>query len=244
MNQISKIAAYATAVLAGGLGGAALLLFGAFLVRGPFSIVDLGYTTSRALLFDGVLCLAFFLQHSLMVRRSFHRQVRSLLSAQYGGALYTIASALVLLVLVILWQRTSPALGTIEGLSRWLLHGLCLAGLAGFVWGARSLTSFDALGVRPIIAHISGAPSPNPVLTVKGPYRWVRHPLYLGSLFLIWSSPEMTPDRLLFNGAFTIWIVIGAILEERDLVAQFGAAYVDYQRRVPMLIPWHFPRER
>jgi protein-S-isoprenylcysteine O-methyltransferase Ste14 len=32
--------------------------------------------------------------------------------------------------------------------------------------------------------------------------------------------------------------VIGALLEERKLVEQFGAAYEDYRRRTPMLIPF------
>ena len=51
----------------------------------------------------------------------------------------------------------------------------------------------------------------------------------------------MTADRLLLNGLFTAWIVVGALLEERDLVREFGEAYRGYQRRVPMLVPWSSP---
>jgi protein-S-isoprenylcysteine O-methyltransferase Ste14 len=36
-------------------------------------------------------------------------------------------------------------------------------------------------------------------------------------------------------------VVVGTILEERDLVAQFGDAFVAYQREVPMLLPWRLP---
>jgi protein-S-isoprenylcysteine O-methyltransferase Ste14 len=56
-------------------------------------------------------------------------------------------------------------------------------------------------------------------------------------LVLIWASPELTADRLLFNVLWTAWIVVGTILEETDLVADFGDVYRDYQRKVPMLIP-------
>jgi len=73
---------------------------------------------------------------------------------------------------------------------------------------------------------------------VRGPYRWVWHPLYLCVLVLIWASLELTADRLLFNVLWTAWMVVGAILEERDLLADFGEVYRDYQRKVPMLIPW------
>jgi methanethiol S-methyltransferase len=185
MKPTSRIVAYGIVVLAGGLGGASLLLFGAFLVGGPLALVDAGYKMPKALLVDGLLCLAFFLQHSLMARMTFQQHIQSMAPVQYGGAIHTIISALVLLMLMIFWQRTSPALVTLAGLSRWLPYGLRLTALAGFVWGARSLSSFDALGIRPIIAHIRGAPSPNPVVIIKGPYRWVRHPLYLCSFLLI-----------------------------------------------------------
>ncbi len=72
---------------------------------------------------------------------------------------------------------------------------------------------------------------------VKGPYRWVRHPLYLFMILMIWACPDLTADRLLFNGLWTVWIVIGSILEERDLMLEFGDVYREYQQRVPMFIP-------
>ncbi len=56
-------------------------------------------------------------------------------------------------------------------------------------------------------------------------------------LVLIWSTPRFTTDQLLFNVLWTAWIVVGAGLEERDLVADFGQTYREYQRSVPMLIP-------
>ena len=80
-------------------------------------------------------------------------------------------------------------------------------------------------------------------MVVRGPYRWVRHPLYSATLLMIWSYPVLTADRLLFNVLFTIWILVGTMLEERDLVADYGEDYQNYQRRVPMLIPYRKPIE-
>ena len=54
---------------------------------------------------------------------------------------------------------------------------------------------------------------------------------------MIWAYPYLTADRLLFNVMFTLWISIGTVLEERDLVAVFGHAYRDYQNKVPRLLP-------
>ena len=47
----------------------------------------------------------------------------------------------------------------------------------------------------------------------------------------------MTVNLLVLNLGLTIYLVVGAIYEERKLVREFGDLYVDYQKRVPMLIP-------
>ena len=73
--------------------------------------------------------------------------------------------------------------------------------------------------------------------TVKGPYRYLRHPFYAFSIVALWAIPSLSVDRLLFNVLFTGWIVLGAALEERDLLAQFGDDYARYRQTVPMLVP-------
>jgi protein-S-isoprenylcysteine O-methyltransferase Ste14 len=65
--------------------------------------------------------------------------------------------------------------------------------------------------------------------------------MYLVVLLMIWSYPVLTTDRLLFNVLWTTWIVIGTVLEERDLTADFGNDYREYQRNVPMLLPTRMP---
>jgi protein-S-isoprenylcysteine O-methyltransferase Ste14 len=47
----------------------------------------------------------------------------------------------------------------------------------------------------------------------------------------------MTAGHLLFAAVTTGWILLAMQLEERDLVAALGTRYVEYRRRVPMLIP-------
>lgn len=72
----------------------------------------------------------------------------------------------------------------------------------------------------------------------------MRHPLYLFTLVMIWSCPDLTADRLLFDVLWTAWIFGATRLEERDLVRDFGDLYREYQARVPMLVPYRIPSER
>jgi protein-S-isoprenylcysteine O-methyltransferase Ste14 len=235
---ISRFKAYLIIGLAGVLGGSSMLAFIIFLFVGSLDMVDLGLDEAAALILNAGLCLAFFVQHSTMIRSSVRRRLTRYLPEDYHGILYTIASGVVLLTLVLFWQESAKQLAAPEGIIRWLLRAIFFLSIAGVVWGMKTLELFDSFGFKPVLNRLHGTESKLSPLIIRGPYRWVRHPLYTFFLVMIWSCPDLTVDRLLFNVLFTIWMIIGAVLEERDLVAAFGEAYREYQRKVPMLIPY------
>jgi protein-S-isoprenylcysteine O-methyltransferase Ste14 len=51
----------------------------------------------------------------------------------------------------------------------------------------------------------------------------------------------MTTNLLTTYLLFTLYFYFGSVFEERRLLAEFGEAYQDYQRRVPRFIPVRFP---
>ena len=220
-----------------GVGGVSLLLFAYFVLFGsPFSL-RIANSHAAGLAFDSLLCLGFFVQHSGMIRRGPKNRLAKRVGARYQPAVYSIASGAALIILVLLWQPTDEFLFRLRGGARWFSACLALLALAGFVWGVRSLGTFDPFGTLPIKAALPGTGvAPDPLVT-RGPYRYVRHPLYLFMLVLIWSTPRLSTDQLLFNLLWTGWIVLGTKLEERDLLADFGQTYREYQLTVPMLIP-------
>ena len=66
----------------------------------------------------------------------------------------------------------------------------------------------------------------------------VRHPLYTFSLLFLWLTPVMTRNLALLYGALTVYILIGAVFEERKLLRIFGQEYADYRGKTPFIIPY------
>jgi hypothetical protein len=223
------------------------VLFGAgsialFALVPAVRVVRLDWPDALVLPWDALLSLAFFVQHSGMVRRPVRAWITAVIPARYDGAVYAIASGAVLALVAVLWQPSATAVLVLEGLPRTLAQACSWLAIAAFVVSASTLRrSFDPLGLAPIRAHLRGRPFQPPGFVVRGPYRWVRHPLYACIIALFWSNPDVTADRLLLAVLWTAWIWIATLLEERDLVAEFGEAYREYQSRVPMLIPWRGP---
>jgi len=182
--------------------------------------------------------MIFFIQHSVMVRAPFQRWCKGFLPNIFIGAIYSITSGIFILILVFFWQQSSTVLYSFQGLPRLFCRIIFLLSVAGNIWGNRSMRQFDPLGIKSIRYHLRGKELEPQPFVIQGPYRFVRHPLYLFSLMMIWSFPDLTSDRLLFNLLWTTWIIIGTLLEERDLVNTHGKLYQDYQQRVPMLIPF------
>jgi protein-S-isoprenylcysteine O-methyltransferase Ste14 len=234
---MNKYSAYTMMGLARILGGMSLLVFMIYLFVGPLNLLNVHLDESGVLWLDAGLSLLFFVQHSGMIRKPFHRWLGRFVLEEYAGAVYAIASGIVLLMVILLWQKSSQTTITTPGLVRWSLRVVFFLSLFGFYWGVKALGFFDPFGLRPIFNHLHGKSPITMPFTVAGPYRWVRHLLYLFTILLMWSCPNLTLDRLLFNLLWTIWIVIGSYFEEKDLIAEFGDAYRDYQKRVPMFLP-------
>jgi protein-S-isoprenylcysteine O-methyltransferase Ste14 len=238
---VNRFAAYSVIVLAHLVGGGSLILFGAFLLGGSFTIIRFDFSETQVLLWDGMLSMLFFIQHSGMIRPSFHVPRWFAMPLHYRPAIYAITSGVVLTAVVLLWQTSPTVLFEIRGTLQLLLRTTFVLAMVGMMWCVWALRPFDLFGQTPIAHSLRGIEHPTPQFAVRGPYLWMRHPLYFFTLVLIWTSPGETTDRWLFNVLWSGWIVVGAYLEERDLVAEFGERYRRYQKVVPMLLPWRGP---
>ncbi len=142
--------------------------------------------------------------------------------------------------MILLFWQWRPLGGVVWNVENPLARGLLYAAFA-FGWGLVLVATFlinhfDLFGLRQVWLQFRGRPyRPLPFKT-PGPYRLVRHPLYVGWFFAFWATPTMTVTHLLFALMTTAYILVAIRWEERDLVAALPD-YAQYRREVPMLLP-------
>jgi len=151
------------------IGAGALTAFTVFLFVGPFHIVELPLDTTEILIFDACLCLTFFLQHSLMIREGVRTRIEQRIPQRYFGALFTTVTAVMLFLLMLLWQESSQSIAAADGIFRWLLQGIFLAAVAAQPWIARSLGAVGGRLRRQGPGAVGGrGPSPTRSHTSRG----------------------------------------------------------------------------
>lgn len=229
-------------------GFVALLCFVGFSVGvlTPINVDSAGtLSPGWAGLVDLALIAGFGLQHSVMARPRFKAWLTRHVPAHLERSSYLVATTVALCMLIAFWQPVPGYLWKVEDkLLASTLTGIALGG-----WGLVLMTTFlishaDLFGLRQIYLHARGLPYTPVAFKAPWLYRWVRHPMQLGVLIGIWSTPSMTVSHLLLAGGMTAYVLIGLLYEERDLVRQFGERYRAYQRSTPKLIPFGRGRAR
>lgn len=195
--------------------------------------VPLAYALAVNLALLGV----FVLQHSIMARQWFKQAWAKIVPAHLERSTYVLFSSLALLLLFWMWQPMGGVIWDMENVYGWLLFET----LYGVGWLTVLVTTFlihhfDLFGLRQVWLYSQGKRYLPLGFRTPGPYRYVRHPLYVGWLMVFWAAPVMTVAHLVFAAMTTAYILIAIQFEERDL-ARLHGEYAEYHRSVPMLVP-------
>jgi protein-S-isoprenylcysteine O-methyltransferase Ste14 len=192
----------------------------------------------EALVVNALLLGVFALQHSVMARPVFKAWLTRFVPKPAERSTYVLFSNLALILLFWQWRPMGGVVWDVQDLAgRSVLHGLYVAGWLVVLGTTFLLNHFDLFGLRQVWLYLSGKPYTALRFKMPGPYKVVRHPLYVGWLITFWSTPTMTAAHLVFAVGMTLYIFVAIRLEERDLVDHLGEAYAQYRRTVPMLIP-------
>jgi protein-S-isoprenylcysteine O-methyltransferase Ste14 len=199
---------------------------------------------SEAIGVNFLLLGLFAIQHSIMARPAFKRWWTGTLPVACQRSTYVVLSSLILLLLFWQWRPIPMLVWRVDGMAAWLLIGACALGWAIAFASTYMIDHLDLFGLRQALSALRGTAAPSQSFKTPLLYKIVRHPMMLGFLLAFWATPEMSVGHLLFAIANTAYILVALQLEERDLIAEFGATYQQYRMRVPMLLPRIFSRRR
>jgi methanethiol S-methyltransferase len=222
----------------------AIAFVGGFIVPSQLDGPSRG-TMLSAIAIDCGLLAIFALQHSVMARRWFKERWTQIIPWAVERSTYVLCASAALLLLFWQWRPIGIDVWTVRNEDAVLvLRILSAAGWTIVLLMTFYINHFDLFGLRQVWLPFIGKPYTPVSFRTPLPYRLVRHPLYLGFLIAFWMTPHMTLAHLLFALATTGYIVLAIQFEERDLVAEHGASYTAYRRRVPMLLPTRRPLAR
>ena len=214
---------------------AGAVLFAASLAGGVYLYaVVLARTTptwsAAAAAFDAVLFSLFALHRSILARTRSKARLAELFPPAFERTTYVWLASLLFLMVCVLWRPVGgPPLFALAPPLSWLLNAVQLAGGLLTLASIRRFDLLEFVGVRQLLPARTRPRSP---LSSRGAYGFVRHPIYLGWLLLVWPTPFLTPDRLWFAALSTLYLIVAIPFEERGLMAQFGAEYAAYRRQV------------
>jgi len=196
---------------------------------------------AAALIVDLLLMSLFAVQHSVMARKQFKEWWTQYVPKSVERTTYVLLASLALALLfwqwrplpAVVWQIGDPQIGTAVVVISFL--GWLIVLTSTFL-----INHFELFGLHQVANNLTGRPMPVPRFRTPFYYKLVRHPIYLGFIIAFWAAPTMTAGHLLFAAVTTAYIVVGILLEERDLVEVFGDEYRRYKERVSMLVPWRW----
>lgn len=191
-----------------------------------------------------IVCfIAYFVMHSLLaslwLKDWVHRHWPKLMPA-YRLVFNFLA---VLLLIPLLWymqQNPGPLVWHWPGLLGWVMKGLTIMAILGFIWSLKSYDNSVFLGItqwrnRHVASHDPES------LHISTLHRFVRHPWYFFFLVILWAQ-DLHLTQLVAYSLISAYLVIGSRIEERKLIVHYGEAYREYCRQVPGLspLPWRW----
>jgi len=173
---------------------------------------------------DALLMTLFAAHHSVFARDAVKNGLARLIPDRLLRSVYVWVASLLLIAVCAGWQRVGGDLYRTAGPLYVCAVAIDLLGVWMIARSVRALSALELAGIR--------ASEPGEPLTFNGVYGFVRHPLYLGWMLIVFVTPHMTGDRLAFALLTTVYLWIAIPWEERALERSHGEAYRRYKQQV------------
>jgi protein-S-isoprenylcysteine O-methyltransferase Ste14 len=192
-----------------------------------FDCVERDGPRAAPILIDLALFTVFALHHSVLARTGAKQWLVRLVPPALERTCYVWVASALFIGVCAFWQEVPGVLYRHAGL--WAVPHWSAVALG--VWltfrSAGVIDPLDLSGIRQ-----AGGDAQPTSFRVVGPYHWVRHPIYLGWLLIVFGMPHMTATRLTFAVISSVYLIVAIPFEERSLIDGFGDEYRRYQQIV------------
>lgn len=205
----------------------------------PVGISSLQTSSITSALFVNLGLIGLFgLQHSVMARSGFKKWLTGFIPEAAERATFMLMSGVVTMLAIYFWQPLPGTVWSVENpvaqVVLWIVYALGWS----YLFIATFVTNhFELMGLRQVYLYFTQRAYTSLPFTRKLMYRYSRHPMMLGFLIGMWALPVMSVSHFMMSLLFTLYIVVGVYLEEKDLVERFGVTYRNYKKEIATLIP-------
>lgn len=184
-------------------------------------------STGLAIGVDVAMFSVFALHHSAMARSGAKKWITDVIPPTLERSLYVWISSALFLGVTWMWIPVPGVAWELSGAWQWVGRAAQLLGLWLTARAAGALDPLELAGIRQFYGRC------RPVeFKAAGPFGFVRHPIYLGWILIVFGSPLMTMSRLAMAVVSSTYLIVAIPLEERSLIEAFGDGYREYTRRV------------
>ncbi len=190
--------------------------------------------------------ILFAVLHSLLASRSFKKRVISAYPVMrfYYRFLYNLVALFTFAIVWFAAPVSTAEIYTVPSPLSYVMHLVQIGALTGLYYSVKVAGTGNFTGLNQL-RHASQDKHPSYDLdepkdegfVVQGPFRYVRHPLYVFSMIVLILHPYMTIKWLLLTILAGAYFIIGSKFEEQRLIDRFGEKYNEYKKDVPAFIP-------
>jgi protein-S-isoprenylcysteine O-methyltransferase Ste14 len=181
---------------------------------------------------DTALAVLFAVPHSILLAPPTSKYLRQWIPAGLLGCVHCMVSCVTLLLMFRFWGKSTVEVWHATGWAETAMlvgfYGSWVALLYSLYW-----TGFGyQTGLTQWWYWFRKSPPPQRAFVTTGAFRYMRHPVYMSFLGLIWFTPVMTLDHAILTGVWTLYIYAGSYFKDRRLLRFIGEPYLEYGKRI------------
>jgi len=182
---------------------------------------------------DLALTIVFAVLHSLMLAPSTRSKLKAIIPNAFYGSFFSLVTCICLLALFFGWRTSPIMLWNAQGTTLNCIHACYYLSWIALLYSLALTGLGYQNGWTPFYYWLIQKPVPQRGFQTKGAYKYLRHPVYLSFLGLIWFTPRMSLDHALLTFIWTGYIFVGSVLKDKRLAHYIGNPYREYAHKVP-----------